>query len=155
MDQDFQQKYFDEKFVSITQVVNLQHEIVQVTLESIGKQTDKVEKELKEISLALQEVKLSESKHYADCPFVKDFSEFKKKYYEAEKKREEQDKDLNFYVRNPKLTFAGIVVAVLILLFGSSEYQDYKNRDDKKSIQTNRNDISSLNNKVESQSQLK
>ena len=155
MDQEFLKELFNEKFAGMTTSMNLQHEIVQVKLNAISEKTVKVESDMKDIMRSLEQVKLNESKHYADCPFVKDFSEFKKKYYEAEKKREEKDKDLNFYMRHPNLTFTGIVVAVLILLFGSSEYQDYKDRNDKKSIQTNRNDISSLNNKVESQSQLK
>jgi hypothetical protein len=116
-----------EKFASITTIMNMQHGHVQKQLSTMEKQSEKMEIGLKELSDAFITMKLNESNQCLSCPNIREFKDYIRDHKEEHEKVAEKNKDLDFIARNPKLAFLAIVVAVILFIFTSTEYQDYKN----------------------------
>ena len=152
---DFQLKYFEEKFASVTKVMNMQHEANQKEFASIKDQTNKLENETKDIKRSLQLASIAEADHFIRCPLNKKIDDMET----AQKKFKEQFEDASFFVRNPKLGMAIFLVAAFITSLGYTEFYNWQSRIDNKelktTIQQKENKINSLENTIEAQDQLK
>jgi hypothetical protein len=114
----------NDKFASITTIMNMQHEHVQKQLINIEKQSDKMDVGLKELTDAFVVMKLNDANQCLTCPNIRDFRDFIRKHEEEHEKMSERNKDLEFVAKYPKLTISGIVIAVLMVLFGLKESQN-------------------------------
>ena len=97
---------FDEKIANIIDKINVQYEYTQKKLEEISKQTTQLDLKTEKIKDTIQGMIIADKDHYILCPNTKRIKEM-----------EDENKDVNFFARNPKLGASIIAGVVLMILF--------------------------------------
>lgn len=100
---------FDDKIANIIEKINTQYEYTQKKLEEISKQTTQLDIKTEKIKDTIQGMMLADKDHYILCPNTKRIKEL-----------EDENKDVSFFARNPKLG-ASIIVGVVIMILFSLE----------------------------------
>lgn len=115
----------DEKFSNIQRQLDLQFGAMHKTLGSIEEQTKKTNGRISDAEKKLQALELSEATHSIRCPKAKDFEHMEKSIADLKNDVDTKLQDISFFVRNPKLALAIIVVAVIVSLFSYFEVRNY------------------------------
>jgi hypothetical protein len=111
----------DEKFLNMTKLINTYQEATQLSLSHINEQTVKLDRKTEKISDIIQSIILKDGDHYVKCPNNRKLDaidvridKVKDEIKEEIDKINEQNQDVNFFKRNPKLGLIMIIVAVII-----------------------------------------
>lgn len=115
----------DEKFSNIQRQLNLQFSAMHKTLQTIEEQTKKTNGRVTKLEEKQQALELSEATHAIRCPKAKDFEHLEQSIATLKADMDNKLQDVSFFVRNPKLGLAIIVIAVVISLFSYFEVKNY------------------------------
>ncbi len=115
----------DEKFANVQRQLDLRFNNMQKTLDSIEEQTKKTNGKVLKLEDKMQNVELQEATHSIRCPKAKDFEHLEQSIATLKADVDNRLQDVSFFVRNPKLGLAIIIVAVVVSLFSYFEVKNY------------------------------
>lgn len=125
MSDNYYEKLLDEKFNSIHQKIDLQFENVNKTLNSIEAQTMKTNGRVLKLEDQVKDLNIRDITHKVNCPQNGKFEHMEQSIENLKNDFDDKLKDVNFFVRNPKLGVGIIVVAVLLTIFSYVQIKNF------------------------------
>ena len=111
-------RVLEEKIASIIKTMELQNKFINEKLDSITKNQDNLEKNVKELDDKIQVLVISDNGHYYRCPNTTEIKELRKTISDTKQDLLSVTEDSRFYSRNPNILIWTIGGAVALMFIG-------------------------------------